>query len=143
MLLRELVGLSLHGSIARGGGGEDEPGQVRLKTPGRFNFGFQFGLSDLGPQAPVLLLALDADELAFVMTEDVHAVLLLAAASVLLRARVLPDVLPQVEAEGFEGGGVIRRIPAFNIGTHEDERFWSLYRSTLGSTSIPDPRLIL
>jgi hypothetical protein len=49
------------------------------------------------------------------MAEDVHSILTLAAPAILLRVRVLPDVLPQVEAERLEGSRVVRRLPSFNV----------------------------
>src|ERR1017187_2787407 len=97
MLLRQLVGPLLHRGVSRSGGGEDEPGKFWLEAPGRFDFRLQLVGSDLGPQAPVLLLALHAHNRAVLMAEDVHPILPLAASAILLCIRVLPDVLPQVD----------------------------------------------
>ena len=118
MLLRQLVGPLLHGGVSQSGGGEDEPGEFRLEAPRRFDFRLQLAGSDLGPQAPVLLLALHTHNRAVLVAEDVHPILTLAAPAILLRIRVLPDVLPQVEAERLKGGRVVRRFPSFNVGTH-------------------------
>jgi hypothetical protein len=46
---------------------------------------------------------MDIFPLAVLASEDVHAVPLLVAAAVLLCGGVLPDVLPQVQAEGLKG----------------------------------------
>src|ERR1035437_6996428 len=117
--LRQLVSPLLHGGVSRSGGGEDETGKLRLEEPSRFDFRRQLVGSDLGPQAPVLLLALHAHNRAVLVAEDVHSILTLAAPAILLRVRVLPNVFPQVEAEGLECGRVVWRFPSFNVGTHQ------------------------
>src|SRR5208282_1876406 len=118
MLLRQFVGPPLHGGVSHSGSGEDEPCKLRLEAPSRLDFCLQLVGSDLGPQAPVLLFTLHAYNQVVLMSEDVHPILTLAAPAILLRVRVLPDVLPQVEAEGLKSSRVIRRLPSFNVGTH-------------------------
>jgi hypothetical protein len=122
LLLGELIGLLLQRGIARCGGGEDEPGELRVETAGGLDFALQFGFGHYRPEASVLLLALDRHELALLVSEEVHAVLFLAAATVPLRAGVPPDVVPQIEAERLEGLVVVRGFPTFDVGTHSVAR---------------------
>jgi hypothetical protein len=61
----------------------------------------------------ILLFALGAEPSALVLAEDIHAGLGLAAAAVFLGVGVVPDFLPEVQAEGFEEVRVVGRGQLF------------------------------
>src|SRR6185295_16834429 len=116
--LRDLSRSLLDPLVPRARRGNEETAQ-RGKEPARFaDLLFELRHGELRAQQSTFLLALDAHPTAAVPPEDVDSGLLLTGAAVLLRARISPDLLPEIQAERFEGDRIARRGPGFDVGGH-------------------------
>jgi hypothetical protein len=91
--------------IVRSCSNKDKFFQRGLKFPGLLNFRLEFGLGHLVAVITIFALALDSElsaTAAAALSKDVHAVLTLPGAAVVLDGRVLQRILEEKPAVAFE-----------------------------------------